>query len=851
MTEVLKKFGKYFLLDQIAQGEISEVYRAGLIDDSLNRIFILKIIRPEWNSNAEVLQRFKSELKLRMSFNHPSIVYIYESGEVENQPYNVTERVDGKNLLQLMPLKQPFHIELAAFIIEQAASGLNYVHSSKDKTTGHPWNIVHRNICPQHILISFEGNVKLIGFSIATAETNSEPIRTTRIKGKPSYVSPEIISGEPLDGRSDIFALGIVLWELLTGKVLFGGKDDLAKLKLIEACNTTVKPPSMLNPKVPKEMDDIVLKCLAKDRKKRWESAEELQRALHNFIYAFRPEFDPSDLTYYMKKLFKNEIVEDQKQIQRLKEKAKLVLDNYDLSQIAEKSENASVESKNNIENNIDGIDHEFLEPLEIGESVHQKDWAMYKGENEHRIHSSLRKLIATLSTAFAALKISVDPLEIETLASIIHQVYSAKYRRYHNLNHIFSMLEMGETKPIAVLAILFHDLVYVNVDKRIHPLIAVYLPDFTFQESWSCTLPDIDEESIKIVNGIFGFKVGHTLTPTTGLNEYLSAVIATRILKKLNPWEMISISACIEATIPFRSKINGHTPSEHLLRRIKQEKLVRKIVNRSTDSEDLLKTTIEVSNRDLQGFYSQDSAKFISNTWDLVLESNPIFRNPLYTVKQYRSAIQKVERFHSSLTPERIFSSYDLKDSSISVAEQKQMADRLTWTWLNLDIENLYLRIQLVTHAILEALTELSGGDAPLTLLLGESPTELNSETKAPIELYLNYSLPENNDGVRCVVHDLLRFGKADVSGVVFMRSPLASFIYERLREKQFEAILFASKQMSEGEISPKTLLKLVPKPLLENIIDAISAISWTRKAILDSLKFELGLSERELEPS
>lgn len=334
-AEVLKKFGRYFLLDMIAQGGMAEIYRARLAGrDGAGRILVIKRIQAGFGGHEEFLQMFQSEIKVTMGFNHPNIVQLYDFGEEQGQPYIAMEFVDGKNVRQLMSrfneLKQPFPIELAAHIIEQSASGLHYAHSFRDKISGEPLNVVHRDISPQNIIVSFEGTVKVIDFGIAKATTNSEATRAGVIKGKPSYLSPEQISGEVLDGRSDVFALGICLWELLCGRKLFAGENDLAVLKLIESCQTHVKIPSTINPKVPKELDYIVLKSLAKHREKRYQSAEEFQRALHKFVYAYHPEFNPSDLSFYAKDLFKEEIVEDRKRIQKLNEKAEVLLQQTD-----------------------------------------------------------------------------------------------------------------------------------------------------------------------------------------------------------------------------------------------------------------------------------------------------------------------------------------------------------------------------------------------------------------------------------------------------------------------------------------------------------------------------------------
>ncbi|MCM2277801.1 MAG: serine/threonine protein kinase [Oligoflexia bacterium] len=331
MAEVLKKFGRYFLLDQIAQGGMAEIYRARLAaKDGAGRLLVIKRIQAGYGQNNEFLQMFRSEIKVTMGFSHPNIVQLYDFGDENNQPYIAMEMVDGKNLRQFISrfaeLRQPFPIELAAHIAEQAACGLHYAHSFRDKISGEPLSIVHRDISPQNILISFEGTVKVIDFGIAKATTNVESTRAGVIKGKPSYLSPEQISGDQLDGRSDLFSLGTVLWETLTGKKLFSGESDLAVLKLIESCQSHVKPPSTLNPRVPKELDYIVLRSLAKQREKRYQSAEEFQRALHKFLYSYMPEFNPSDLGYYAKDLFKEHIVEDRKRVQRLNEEVERLL---------------------------------------------------------------------------------------------------------------------------------------------------------------------------------------------------------------------------------------------------------------------------------------------------------------------------------------------------------------------------------------------------------------------------------------------------------------------------------------------------------------------------------------------
>ncbi len=331
MANKQKKFGKYYLLDLMAQGGMAEIYRARLASpEGAGRILVIKRIQNSYGENQDFLQMFQSEIRVTMGFNHPNIVQLYDFGEENQQPYIAMEWVDGRNLRQLInrcgEKKVPFPVELAAYIAEQSAAGLQYAHAYRDKISGDHLNIVHRDISPQNILISFEGNVKVIDFGIAKATTNSESTRAGVIKGKPSYLSPEQISGEVLDGRSDLFALGAVLWESLTGKKLFGAESDLAVLKLIESASTHVKPPSLHNPAVPKELDDIVLRSLAKQREKRYANCDDFARALHKFIYSNYNDFNPGDLAHFTKELFKKEVVEDRKKIQKLNSEIEVLL---------------------------------------------------------------------------------------------------------------------------------------------------------------------------------------------------------------------------------------------------------------------------------------------------------------------------------------------------------------------------------------------------------------------------------------------------------------------------------------------------------------------------------------------
>jgi serine/threonine protein kinase len=326
---VLKKFGKYFLLDRIGEGGMAEIFRARMSSlDASGRLIVIKRIQGAYSNNAEFLQMFKAEVQVTMRFTHPNIVQLYESGEEAGQQFIAMELVDGRNLRQMLSKlsqkQQRIPVAAACVMVEQTAAGLHYAHSFKDRITGEPLNLVHRDVSPQNILVSYDGNVKVIDFGIAKAATNGEATRAGVIKGKLSYLSPEQVMGDVLDGRSDVFALGIVLWELLTGKRLFvaEGDNEFQVLKMIESCNTFVKPPSTFNPEVPKELDTIVMQALQRDTSKRYQSGEDFARALRRLLAVQFADYGTSDIASFVKKLFHETIVEDRKQLQNLNSRA-------------------------------------------------------------------------------------------------------------------------------------------------------------------------------------------------------------------------------------------------------------------------------------------------------------------------------------------------------------------------------------------------------------------------------------------------------------------------------------------------------------------------------------------------
>ncbi len=312
--EIIKKrFGRYLLLDHLVDGGMAKICRARHLGEQADKIVALKMIQPQYSSDEAFRTMFMDEIKVAFGLIHPNICQTYDYGMQDGQLFTVMEYVDGKNLKQfldkLREKKFVFPVEICLHITAQACQALHYAHTLTDKLTGNAFKIVHRDISPHNLMITYDGAVKVIDFGIAKASTNSEATQAGTIKGKLSYLAPEYLEGLELDHRYDEFALGITLWEMLCNRKLFKAENDLAVLKQIQACK--IPAPSSINPNVPKQLDEIVLKALARDRNKRFKDMDAFNRELVKFLYSHYQNFNPSDLSYFAKDLFQEEIKVD------------------------------------------------------------------------------------------------------------------------------------------------------------------------------------------------------------------------------------------------------------------------------------------------------------------------------------------------------------------------------------------------------------------------------------------------------------------------------------------------------------------------------------------------------------
>ncbi|HEU4614040.1 MAG TPA: serine/threonine-protein kinase, partial [Kofleriaceae bacterium] len=223
-------FGKYLLLDRISVGGMAEVFKAKSYGvEGFEKIIAIKRILPTMGEDRDFIKMFIDEAKIAGQLAHANICQIFELGRIDGSHFIAMEYIWGKDLLQiqnrLRKTKQPMPINMACFVIAKVLEGLDYAHRKRDQL-GRPLEIVHRDCSPQNILISYEGEVKIIDFGIAKAASRSSKTQAGVLKGKFGYMSPEQARGRTLDHRSDLFNVGIVMYEAITGERLFAGSSD-------------------------------------------------------------------------------------------------------------------------------------------------------------------------------------------------------------------------------------------------------------------------------------------------------------------------------------------------------------------------------------------------------------------------------------------------------------------------------------------------------------------------------------------------------------------------------------------------------------------------------------------------
>jgi len=303
-------FGKYYLVDHIATGGMAEIFKAKTFGHGgFENLLVIKRILPHIGEKQDFVDMFIDEAKVSVALQHPNIVRIYDFGRILDNYFIAMECVEGKDvrqvLRQLARERRYLPFRFAAFIALETCKGLQYAHNKSD-IDGNPYEIVHRDISPSNVLVSYEGETKVADFGIAKAESNAYETKDGVLKGKFEYMSPEQAKGEVIDHRSDLFSLGIILYEMSTGRRLFKTESDTETLKKIR--DEDVVPPSSVKPDIPPALEAIILKALKRDRDERYGSAEEMAEDLRQYLFPATPDTLRHELSAFMKEVFTDAI---------------------------------------------------------------------------------------------------------------------------------------------------------------------------------------------------------------------------------------------------------------------------------------------------------------------------------------------------------------------------------------------------------------------------------------------------------------------------------------------------------------------------------------------------------------
>ena len=299
-----RQVGRYTIVKHLASGGMAELYVARQrAVGGFEKQLVLKLLQGRYAENPRVVEMFLDEARLAAKLNHPSIVHVYDVAEADGVKFIAMEYIHGETLTDIIrrgvAVQNYLPLEHGLHIISQAAAGLAYAHGRFD-ADGAPLRIVHRDVSPSNILVSYEGQTKIVDFGIARIQDQIREESGMR-PGKASYMSPEQVAGEGADYRSDIFSLGIILYEISLGQRLWRGPADEVMRRIVEE---TIPPPTSVRRDYPPALELIVMRALEKRPADRYQSAEELRNDLEEFLDESGFRTGPRRMAIYLKQLF-------------------------------------------------------------------------------------------------------------------------------------------------------------------------------------------------------------------------------------------------------------------------------------------------------------------------------------------------------------------------------------------------------------------------------------------------------------------------------------------------------------------------------------------------------------------
>ncbi len=305
--EVGVNFNNIEIIEKIAEGGMGEVFKAlQKVSELFERVVVVKNIKKKFTQDEDFIAMFFQEAKITARLIHENIVQVYDLNKIEEEYYILMEFIDGKDLLQIgkhsFVNNYPMPLPIVIKLMEQVCNGLKYAHEFSDPT-GKPYNIVHRDISLQNIMVTKSGTAKILDFGVMQTTEKGNIDMMSKIPGKANYMSPELITGAHVDGRSDIFSLGILFYQLLTGRKPF--KSPNIDILLEKIVTEDIVLPSKLVDGLPKDIDHIVTRMLAKNPENRYSSAYELQEEFENYLFSKNIRVSKYDISDYITALFK------------------------------------------------------------------------------------------------------------------------------------------------------------------------------------------------------------------------------------------------------------------------------------------------------------------------------------------------------------------------------------------------------------------------------------------------------------------------------------------------------------------------------------------------------------------
>lgn len=445
---------------------------------------------------------------------------------------------------------------------------------------------------------------------------------------------------------------------------------------------------------------------------------------------------------------------------------------------------------------------------------------------------SAIHQIIHLLNDAFDDLGVSIAPATLEDVSITLYKSMSLHTRNFHTLDHIFEMAEVEN--PRHVVAAFFHDLVYYQVDGDFLPEVWSLIGRYIDVEPETGRVHIVDdipsaERVVQPTLDIFGFQPGQQLSPFAGQNEFLSALTMNiRLAELLSLRDLLEMTACIEGTVAFRGEdAAGLDCFDHLKRRLR---LVSDRYDLQLGEEELttiVQSAVQFANKDVENFTAADPAYFLDNTWKLLPELNPALQTAdLYSIKEFRLALQRMSNFFGALRPELVFHQHQ------GVPSDERYQQMITLAGQNIEIARDYLGVKILPLVILEVLAEVTGGDAPIALFMGDVPE--GDELTIRLEDYLQAAEVANGQVESSTLFLLLSKGRASEVGFDIRNSPTAAFLYKNLSQEDLSALQGQVGRYMANEMTPQEFLQQAPQAALAAIIRACSNTAVTRRSQL-----------------